>query len=123
MGGKWRKGGGHEGTGMARVNRKMKWAATVQQAEAKDDMHPGCLGTARKTHLVSSWSLVLLQEVRGEGYGVSNPHPNTHTSLLSFSSRLSPPQPPWHYLDFSTDGRNPVGSMFKAAVGQKDVHP
>lgn len=41
---------------MARVNRKMKVSSSSRKQEAKDDMCLGCL----KTHLVSSWSLVLL---------------------------------------------------------------
>jgi hypothetical protein len=59
--------------------------------EVKHGMCPGCISTALKTHLVSSWSLALLQQARGKGHGVSNPHSITHNSLYAFSSRLSLP--------------------------------
>lgn len=62
---------------MARVNRKMKVSSSSRKQEAKDDMCLGCL----KTHLVSSWSLVLLQQARAKGHGISNPHSITHNPL------------------------------------------
>lgn len=44
---------------MARVNRKMN-VSNIAEHEAKDEVCLGCLRTALKTHLVSSWSLALL---------------------------------------------------------------
>lgn len=51
----WWKNGDQEGVIMARVNRKMNVKQQrCRKHKAKDEVCPGCLRTALKTHLASS---------------------------------------------------------------------